>query len=104
MLGRNPSVGVLDDLSDLLPIVRSRPRAVEEDAHPVGEDPASGCRRAKESLGVGAHELSLSAGWRRTPQRDPTVAVVVVMEVAEGPPAAHKEARFTVTTALGPFR
>jgi hypothetical protein len=45
-------------------------------------------------LRIGGHQLVLSAWWRGTPRGDPTIRVVVIVEVANRPFVAHEETRF----------
>ena len=58
--------------------------------------PARRGRRPEKLLGLGGHELFLYARQCQAPQRDPTVAVMVVVEVASGRRSPHEEAGFAV--------
>ena len=51
-------------------------------------------------VGFGGDQFLLHTKWGRAPQRDPTIAVVVVVVVAEGPMIPNKEARLAVAQAL----
>jgi hypothetical protein len=99
-LGCDVPVRVFDDRGDLVPIDSVPAGCVEVDAEPPGERSACGCRRLEESLGFGAHKFFLHAERGRAPERDSAVAVVVVVEVTEGPPISHEEARLAVAQPL----
>src|SRR5689334_1030454 len=94
------AIGVFENLADLLPVDPVGTRGVEVHTKPGREGPARGWRRPEESPRLCGDEFFLHAGQRRAPQRDPTIAVVVVVEVAEWPPLGHEEAGFAVAQAF----
>ncbi len=75
--------------------------SVEVDAQPTPEHARRRRRRSKEPPWLARRQLRGDACWRRAPQRDTAVAVVIVVEVAQRSLPLHEEARLTVTH---PFR
>ena len=82
-LRRDHPEGVFDDVSDLIPINAVVAIGVEEDAEPVGEH--ARCRRhwMDEPVWFARRQAGRHARRGGTPQRDPPVAAMVVVEVAE---------------------
>jgi LmbE family N-acetylglucosaminyl deacetylase len=77
---------------------------VEVDAEPTREGPARRHRWFEEPLGFGAEQFYLHAGRNRTPQRDPTVAAMVVVVVAQRPLVANEETSGAVAESLAHMR
>jgi hypothetical protein len=78
------AIGVLDDCSDLVPVDLIQIGLVQVHAQRVCERSSRGHWRLEESLGIGFDQFLLSTVPDGTPQRDPTVAAVIVMEVTQG--------------------
>jgi hypothetical protein len=99
-LGRDVPIGIFDDGSYLTPVNPVRPGSIEIHPEPPGEHSTRRGRWREEAHRLRAHHLLLHAGRNRTPQRDPTITVVIIVEVAQRSLITNKEARLAVTRPL----
>src|SRR5438128_1786450 len=81
VLGRHLTIGLLEDGGDLVPINDVVPGQVQVYPQPGREGSTTRHGRLEEPVGLRGHQLLLDATRGGTPQRDPTIATVIVVVV-----------------------
>ena len=104
LLGSDCPEGVFDNGGDLVPINAVLTCCVEVHPEPAREGSRRRDGRLEEPLGFGAYQLLWHTGGSRAPQRDPFIAVVMVVVIAQRAPVANKETRGAVATSLADLR
>lgn len=97
---RDGSKCFFDDGGDLVPVDLSFGEGVEHYAKPSREHPTARRGRHEEGVGIRRAHLFWNIGRSRAPDGHPLVAVMMIVEVAEGSVVVREEARDPVANAF----